>query len=190
MLLLRKECQPLLDAVGLGNLHIEVQDKCVVLVGECGKPLVSVKGISFSKPTINSVEREYAVELFDKFLAKYATDINTYITAKQAYALVIPPTMSFDFVLGTNTVGYGTNMRTHHSASFKVTFDTTTINVTVTEFGVTFSGAIPVAELETLADRLRDNICAADAYITDIGIYTDEGKRIEELRNKLAACDI
>lgn len=190
MLLLRKECQPLLDAAGLGNLHIEVQDKCVVLVGECGKPLVSVKGISFSKPTINSVEREYAVELFDKFLAKYATDINTYIAAKKAYAVMVPPTMSPDFSITQNSTGYGSSLKTFPSVNFTINFTDKTMKVAVTDDGITFTGAIPVSELETLADKLRDNICAADAYIADFRIYTDERKRVEELQNNLAACDI
>jgi hypothetical protein len=190
MLLLRKECQPILDAAGLGNLHIEVLDKCLVLVGECGKPLVNVRGIAFSKPTVNSTEREYAVELFTQFLSKYVTDIITYIAAKKAYALTAQPVVGEGFVASQNTTGYGSTLKTFHAVSFKVSFADRVVHVTVNDNGVTFNNAIPISEMATLAATLHDGIYTAEDFITDITAYTEEGKRIDELRAKLAACDI
>jgi hypothetical protein len=190
MLLLRKECQPILDAAGLGNLHIEVQDKCLVLVGECGKPLINVRGITFSKPAINNSERIYAVELFTQFLSKYVTDIITYIAAKKAYALTPQPVPEEGFVANQNTTGYGDTLQTFHIVSFKLTLADNIINVTVGNSGITFNNAIPVTEIETLADTLRDSVSTAKEFIADIIIYTEEGKRINNLRAKLAACDI
>lgn len=192
MLLLRKECQPLLNAVGLNNLHIEIQDKCLVLVGECGKPLVSVKGISFSKPTINSVEREYAVELFEQFLTKYEADITAYITDKKAFALIPIPSVGTGFTTSMDTTGYQTALKTFYTVSFKVDLpgQVGSIAVTVSENGVTFNSAIPFTEIETLAETLRINVCAADAFIADMKAYTDESNRIATMREKLSACDI
>lgn len=192
MLLLRKECQPPLNAVGLNNLHIEVQDKCLVLVGECGKPLVNVKGISFSKPTINSVEREYAVELFEQFLTKYETDITVYISAKKAFSLITIPTLGTGFSTSLNSTGYAAALKTYYTASFKVGFpgQESNIEVTVNENGVSFSNAIPFTEIETLAETLRVNVSAANTFLTDMKAYTEESKRIAIMREALSACDI
>jgi len=70
MLMLRKDCQPLLDAIGMVDAHVEVDkyNKSPKIVGSCGKSIVDLSGIVFSKNTINASERAYGVELIGKFL--------------------------------------------------------------------------------------------------------------------------
>lgn len=49
-LILRKHCQQHLDNVGLTMFHTEINHaKQLSIVGDCGKPLVNISGISFSR---------------------------------------------------------------------------------------------------------------------------------------------
>lgn len=84
MLLLRKSCQEILDANGFSMLHVEIQNKYMCIVGECGKNVVSISGISFASTRINSDERAYATQLFAKFITKYVDKIKALINAKKA----------------------------------------------------------------------------------------------------------
>ena len=72
-LLLRHDCQGALDAIGLDMLHVEVREKTLCVVGECGQTIVTVNGIQCGT-NISGKEVAYAVTLFDKFLAKNAKD--------------------------------------------------------------------------------------------------------------------
>jgi hypothetical protein len=70
-LILRRECQEVLDAADLHNFHVEIINKYLAIVGECGKPLVTISGIQFSRGTPSKAEIPYAVELFNAFVTKY-----------------------------------------------------------------------------------------------------------------------
>ena len=83
MLLLRKSCQEVLDAHGFDMLHIEVHNKYLCIVGECGKKIVSISGISFANTRINENERIYATELFAKFIDKYKDEIKKLILLRK-----------------------------------------------------------------------------------------------------------
>lgn len=83
MLLLRKECQVILNKAGLNDLHINVRNRYVHLVGKCGQDLMCLNGINFSKTSISVVEREYAVELIQEFVDKHGVKIAEYIKAKK-----------------------------------------------------------------------------------------------------------
>lgn len=85
MLLLRQACQPLLNELGLNDLHVTIQDKILTIVGSCGKPLVAIAGIQFSKNSASNAERDFAVGLFASFLATYGKEIQDFVTSKQAF---------------------------------------------------------------------------------------------------------
>lgn len=85
MLLLRQACQPLLNELGLNDLHVTIQDKILTIVGSCGKPLVAIAGIQFSKNSASNAERDFAVGLFANFLAAYGKEIQDFVAAKQAF---------------------------------------------------------------------------------------------------------
>ena len=86
MILIRKECQEILDAVDLGQFHIESTSNrskyypdSLQLTTECGKPLLSIKGIPVKSTRYSKAEREYTVSLFDAFLTKYLSEIKEYV---------------------------------------------------------------------------------------------------------------
>lgn len=83
-LMLRKSCQTILDNNNLGQFHTEINEasKSLSLVSECGKPLVYIHGISFSRLTPTKDEITYATELFDIFMTKHKNQINKYIQEK------------------------------------------------------------------------------------------------------------
>ena len=90
-LILRKECQTSLDKLGLTELHTEVKDKYLTLVGECGKTLIVISGISFTTSTPNKATIAYAVELFDKFLTKHSTSIISAVNLVKEVATLQKP---------------------------------------------------------------------------------------------------
>ena len=71
-IILRKEGQELLDGLGLQNYHFAIADNNDMrIVGECGKPLCTVKGVMFTRKTPAMREIDYALELADAYLAKH-----------------------------------------------------------------------------------------------------------------------
>ena len=81
-LLLRKECQAILDDNNLPEYHVDITiNNHLEIVGECGQPLAVVYGIKFTRKSPGKLEIDYAVELFDAFLAKYKTRIVAYRSA-------------------------------------------------------------------------------------------------------------
>jgi len=86
-LILRKECQDVLDNFSLNNYHVAISDnKSLRVVGECGKPLFSVRGIVFSRNTPSAKEIEYAVELLEDFLGTHILIINEMMEAQEKLA--------------------------------------------------------------------------------------------------------
>lgn len=91
-LILRKECQPLLNIKGLGETHVAINgNKNLEIVGKCGQPLVSIHGISFTRREPSRAEITYCVELLEEFLDTHINEIVTYMNALQKFrALPIP----------------------------------------------------------------------------------------------------
>jgi len=82
-LLLRKMCQPKLDAAFMFAFHADIDDssKNLFLYTQCGKPFASVHGVRFATTRPTHAEMEYAVDLLVKWLRKNKTTIQDYITA-------------------------------------------------------------------------------------------------------------
>ena len=82
-LFLRDKCQEKLDSVGLNNYHVRVNDsKNIYIAGECGKPLVTIEGISLSRKSPSLDEIKLATDLLDDFLSKHLILIKDYISTK------------------------------------------------------------------------------------------------------------
>ena len=90
---LRKQCQAMLDNVGLNNYHVQIADdtKYMQIVGECGQPFVTIQGIRFSKMAPTQLEIDISLELFDAFLVKHTATFKAFIKAKAiADAFTVP----------------------------------------------------------------------------------------------------
>ena len=88
-LMLRKNNQDVLDSYGLSDFHVEIDDgyyKTLQIVGGCGKPLVSVPGIRFTRTQPTKVEIEYATELFMNFMDIHGKLIQTYVVKAKILA--------------------------------------------------------------------------------------------------------
>ena len=71
-IILRREGQELLDGLGLDSYHFDINsNKNMVIVGECGKPLCNVKGVTFTRAAPPTAEIKYALELADAYLTKH-----------------------------------------------------------------------------------------------------------------------
>jgi hypothetical protein len=92
MLLLRKECQGILDAAGLDELHVQRSNlyKCLSLVGSCGKEIVNIHSMPLNA-NLKDKERAFAVELFKSFIDKYAKDILDALNTKKAFIKMAEP---------------------------------------------------------------------------------------------------
>jgi hypothetical protein len=72
-LTLRTKCQPILDEHNLHGFHVDVhrEERVLVIVAECGKPLTSIFGIRFSRTAPSNAEINAAVPLFSEFMIRY-----------------------------------------------------------------------------------------------------------------------
>ena len=93
-LMLRKQCQSLLDSVSLSNYHVQIDEttKMLQIVGECGQSFVSISGIRLSRMAPNNEEIKLALELFDAFLVKHAGAFKKLVKVKAAAAACKIPT--------------------------------------------------------------------------------------------------
>ena len=56
-LILRDQCQELLNSVGLPMFHVEISNsKHLQIVSRCGEPIVTISGIRFSKMQLTQKE--------------------------------------------------------------------------------------------------------------------------------------
>lgn len=89
-LLLRQACQETLDKFGLSMYHTEINNqgryspKHLNIVSECGKILVTITGITFTKNEPTRAEIEYAVELFNDFMVMHGKLMHNYVTRAKA----------------------------------------------------------------------------------------------------------
>jgi hypothetical protein len=188
MLLLRQSCQPILDTVGLSDFHTTIQNKCLTIVGPCGQPLVSIGGIQFAKSTISSDEREFATELFAKFIDKHGTAIVDYVTQKQHFNTIEKPSLP-DGAYGTNTngnriyVSFPTDLIRSENAS--------TNNMNIFANGdISFNTTVDINKLIQNLPTLHKMISDTEAYIIAHKAYKAEEKRINEMQQTISSCAI
>lgn len=81
-LILRDQCQELLNSVGLPMFHVEISNsKHLQIVSRCGEPLVTISGIRFSRCQLTNKEVEIAAKLFQEFLGINKQKLEDYLAA-------------------------------------------------------------------------------------------------------------
>jgi hypothetical protein len=85
-LILRKKCQTILDGNDVDFLHADIDPNGLFLrlVTECGKPIVTIHGVTFSRKSPTNAEVEYAVELLDAFMVKHGDKLREYVKLSRA----------------------------------------------------------------------------------------------------------
>jgi hypothetical protein len=184
MLLLRQSCQPLLDSAGLSDLHVSIENKCLTIVGSCGKPIVTIGGIKFSRTTVSAEEREFATSLFDKFLIKYNSDIVAFITAKKAFLATKKP----ELPVGAKTSNFSTSMRFVQWPDIAVSDGKGTINC-YEDGRIYFGTAFPYLKMVDNL-HLKAIVRASIDYCKKMTDYSKLESDLAKLQSELANCSI
>jgi hypothetical protein len=185
MLLLRQTCQPILDSYGLSELHVVIQDKTLTIVGSCGKPLVAIGGITFSKSSISEKERTFATELFETFMVKYSADIIKYVTEKKAFAALPELILPKDFMLNSSYSNYCLQIDPGTYQGMIIKIDPTG-QMSVSTDKLTFTPNIIVELIQAVAKGIPDCI----AYLTEHESRRNTANTLDSQRATLAKCDI
>ena len=201
-LILRKQCQDSLDKYGLDIYHVRIDErgKHLKIVGECGKPLVEVFGIRFTKITPSMGEIDYAEELFTEFLATHGKTIQEYIAKAKSFNKlkeIIAQTGPFDI---DDSTTYNAKKGIHEITSY-----TLTINDGMMQFNyrtdkkgnrITFkssnirgnASATPEKATAFIADPAL--LVAGKKHIKAYINYTNQESDMEKLKEKLSKCDV
>ena len=164
MLLLRRDCEEILNKAGLGELHVQRNNtqKCLSIVGQCGQEIVTIYGIALNS-SLKDKEREYAVTLFDRFVSKNGKEIKAAIAAKKAFITLKP------FEGNETWIKYYTNEIMHR------------------ETGYTFS----LEKIEKLKGFITDKFLKeAKTILTDMKAYADAKELVDKKFSEIAKCTI
>lgn len=177
-ILIRKQCQELLDANQIPFVHVEIRNKTLTLVGQCGKPLVSISGIRFATNNPTKAEVAYATELFQSFLAQHATTIKTFIEAKKAFSEKEEPVYQ----------GQGEKQQ-YFPVRISYSSEDGVCKVTLYPDQMT----INISSADSVSDFFPFMLsCEADAlpYFTALKEYREEEAKVADLASQLNQCNI
>lgn len=187
-LILRKNCQEHLNSIGLTSFHVGINDnKKLVIYTTCGKPFITVWGISFNRVSPTKDEIEYASELFNNFLIRHQQEIEDYINAyDNFYGLPIVKQITDLFSIRNYT--YDRHIR-FTSGNFN-------IKATVPKDG----NEAAEFYIDSLIEHDKNSICASAINTTDCNAaltylakytaYIIEKDKLEALQTRLATCDV
>lgn len=188
-LLLRKACQPILDAANMPNHHVEIDinnmNKHLHIVGECGQPLIQIQGITFSRNTPTKTEIEYAAELLQAFLVKYHSKIDEYLTRKTTNGLA-PEHELFDTYFGPNYIEVGYTDKNIIRVILTVTEDD---NIAI---DINLKLSSKKSPPNILDDFKHDAVILTQAKIfaKQINKWNKEDQEIKALKTNLSVCNI
>ena len=186
-ILLRKECQVALDAAKLPELHVDVIEKTLTIVGKCGQPLVAIGGIRFATSNPKKAEHDYAVELFDIFLTENLKDIQALVAKRKALKAITNP----------KPEDFGLRQRHHYNEIYpsnligKIKIKTGEARVYLYDSG-TFGldGDFSDADLTTLVSEIPALTAAAKKFFTTSNKHKALQEEVDKLAATVASCDI
>lgn len=196
-LILRKATQEILDANDLGMLHTDIDDGSHVLslVTECGKPIVRISGIRFSRMAPTGKEIEYAVELFDSFLVKHGDSLREYIKHARADKLEEDAPLPHADDFGEDNVrAWGYVVQVTIDDIELTSGDTQTIRLCCDEnsYGLEFYGSqrYSVADLTDLSKVIKTHEKKLRAMQKEQQHRTDLLNQRTQMLASLSICDI
>ena len=188
MLLLRQACQPLLDRLGLNNLHVTIDQKTLTIVGQCGNPLVAISGIKFSRNSASNEERDFATQLFASFLDKHKESILDFVKQKQAFTELPRPELPSDAT--SYYISSDKNSSQVYFKNYNATQSSSTINV-YRNGQIQFYSFVPTIEfLQNNINEFSEMHKATVAFLDKLEEYREQEKIINNLQAALAKCDI
>jgi len=176
-LILRKECQEHLDNAGLDRLHVSIDSyKRLAIVGECGQPIVVVAGIEFNNRAPSKAVIEYAVELFQKFLNKYADKLKAAIKAKEEFTKLPKPVSIGDKPAELSASCYKTY------ADMQVSYNT---DITVNMPG--YNNSLELIKAIATDTKFHKQV---NKYFKELEEYRNKETEVSKMMQDLVSCDI
>lgn len=192
---LRKECQTLLDGVGLENYHVDIDErtKKLQIVGECGQPFVSISGIRLSRMAPPSKEISLAVELFEAFLVKHTALFKEFTAAKKiADSCSVP----LKIKAIKNSRIEKNKYNTYYELNFFMSEDDERL------VNVNSKGAVIINKKDININDKPDDLKKVKASLTDketnairswvtaCNLYNEAIEKRDKLKSKLSSCEI
>lgn len=188
MLLLRTLAQPILDKVGLTDAHVEVRNKALTVVGECGQKIMQAKGIQFSKSTINGKERDIAIELFTKLIDKSKTKIIAFVEAYKIHAKLPNDTIKERENI---CLKYGFKIVPNYRNSEVIFKTDDNISINIKQLGeINIADGKDVASIIKALNMSKKCIDEISISFTRLNIREDSECNIQKLKADLNNCSI
>lgn len=180
-LILRKKCEPVLEASMLADYHTRIDtNNNITIVGPCGRSLFSISGIKFSRNVPNAAEIDYAVELLEQFCEVHKLDILNVIKTKEKLFKAIVPITPGEFTVNLHNkyivYHYGNNIQLHfYPATSIIEFGTSGCseyqNITLEE--------IKLFTKVSLYKRMREVYNEVKAYDLIESTYSDAVSKLQ-----------
>jgi hypothetical protein len=193
---LRQAAQPLLDNIGLSQFHIEIapSTKFLSIVGECGKPLVTLSGIRFSKSDPTKKEIDYSCSLLDTYLSKNSELLLSVYKAKLAQSILVQPlARNYANVAGISQV-YNGNFQVvvdlavaPRARSVTISF-TEEVDLATARYGFTMGAT--TKDLVDILNNTNGILDGAMAYARDSFAYAKASTELQAEIAKLNNCGI
>jgi len=178
VLILRQLCQPILDEAGFTQMHVEIDHhKNLAIKGTCGQTIVSISGITFAKRQVTNNEREFAVELFTKFLAENVDKLEDFVKVSKEYKKLKEP-IAKDY--------YADMLVTGGRVIFPVVG-----GVHFYRDGIQTPGTkITSTTYSDLLKKYPKEFAAAEAFLNDKAEFDLQGRMVSTARSEIAKCSI
>jgi len=201
-LILRKQCQDALDTFGLTKYHVQIQEqgKHLAIVGECGKPLIHIFGIRFTRLVPSGIEIDYATDLFDNFLGIHGGMIKEYIIKAKAFKKVKKVKDRIDQVYIDDNTDYDSDLQEHIIKSYDIQIKDglAVFNYRSNPKGdnVRFRNGMVQSHQSVTLEKLtnfkanKTLLAKAKKHLKAYIKYENTFKEMEELKEKLNQCDV
>lgn len=188
-LILRKECQDILNGYGLDMLHVGVRDRYMQIVGQCGQTILAVQGIQFNSRTVTKAEISLGTELFAEFMKKHNKEIRSYMDVRIKLKGVEKPTQT-EFGGREN---YSTTAFAHQIVVNGTSYSIQINNNPSVVGGIKLSVSLQNMRIEDYKKVIAETpkaIEAATKYFEAINTYNKNQKTLGDLARKISSCSI
>jgi len=186
-LLLRKACQVHLDAIGLTSFHTGItEQKRLAIYTTCGKPFITIWGVSFNRTSPTNAEIEFASELFAQFLIRHQTAIEDYIDAYDKFHSLTPVESE---TAGISIRVYGDYIYAYFTSSiFKLKYG---VKRNTGETDLHVVGTLTHTAGDMIGGYIRkDDYDVALRYLAKYITYDKQHTDLQDLESNLSKCDI
>lgn len=191
-LLLRKTCEPLMQAADIDICYADIQEhsKCLTLFTPCGKNLVSISGIKFSRLNPTKAEIDYAAELLEGWLITNKELLERYMEAFSVFQGMPNPRSSFH--VGTIEIEYR-HQTYHNPEGFYVRSNghKITLNMQLHIVEIEFSKDNPPgAAAEIQLPLNEDVITELEHELVARQDYFLAAEALDEIKAELNSCEV